>query len=820
MPWDDNSPNITNLSFLNPTPAGKEGFVKVENGHLYAGDKRLKLLGVNLTFNATTPDHETADKIAARLARFGINAVRFHLMDVSAPKGILNADMRTLNPDQLDRFDYFFSALKRRGIYSDINLQVLRRYPGLLLSEDGRPSTKGIDQFQPDLVEQQKDYARTLLQHRNPYTGNRYVDDPAVALVEINNENGLIQSWQSGRLDRMNSAYKRTLTTAWQSWIEKRYPSKRAWGNAWAQQWSIERDLLADSTSTGRWQLELNNGAAGLLEDKSGNGATARITRPGNQEWDAQLNWSRIKVEANAQYRVSLKLRTSAPTKVMVAIVQNHQPWNILWQQWVTTSDDWHTVDAQFQVLRDEPSARLTISGLGLAEQVITIAESHLFSLAPKEIQRSRLAATETYKTLMLPTRANFGALSPKGKSDWISYLWETEQAYWLDMRRYLRDSVGVKIPMIGTQTAYSPAPLQSAFDVVDAHGYWDHPRFPKVFGSDDWNMQNRPLAGMADAGPIADLALWRIMGKPFVVTEYDHPFPNSYEAEGLPLLAAYASLQDWDGFFQFCYGFNGGDWLDARVVGFFESHANPVKMAGLLSAALLFRREDVSASTNVLSTRQPFDPSASAWIPIIVSMERMPNANDKDISRIQPLREAVGFNSLPAPTPLAMPVKSDTGELTWGQPASAVTIDTPRSKGIIGRTGTSVQLGGWSFRLDNTPNGRGLLLAQVLEGDDFQTAQKILITAIGVIRNSGQRGHFEGMLASIASGNAPTQLSITTGSISLPLPSARVQAWSLDARGERSRPIAVKGTQRAEIEFGPDDKTLWYEINIASSTN
>ena len=131
MSADDAGPVQVDISSWNHKPAGKLGFVRAENGHLYAGAERIRFLGVNVVFAGAFPEHGEADKTAARLARFGINAVRFHHLDTRpAPDGLLQKDMKTLDPAQLDRFDYFVAALKRHGIYSDINLHVGRKYPG------------------------------------------------------------------------------------------------------------------------------------------------------------------------------------------------------------------------------------------------------------------------------------------------------------------------------------------------------------------------------------------------------------------------------------------------------------------------------------------------------------------------------------------------------------------------------------------------------------------------------------------------------------------------------------------------------------------
>ena len=52
----------------------------------------------------------------------------------------------------------------------------------------------------------------------------------------------------------------------------------------------------------------------------------------------------------------------------------------------------------------------------------------------------------------------------------------------------------------------------------------------------------------------IQDLASQRVLGKPYTVSEYNHPFPNQYGAEGQPMLCAYGRLQGWDGVFQYTY--------------------------------------------------------------------------------------------------------------------------------------------------------------------------------------------------------------------------------------------------------------------------
>ena len=155
LPWDDASPTVISLAHLNDKPAGSAGFVRVKDGHLFAGDKRLRIFGVNVCFGANFPTHEAAEKVAARMAKFGINCVRFHHMDMfSAPSGIFAKDGKTLDPDRLDRLDYFIAKLKEHGIYADLNLHVSRTHPDRPKSEKkGNPDyDKGVDNYSSAMI--------------------------------------------------------------------------------------------------------------------------------------------------------------------------------------------------------------------------------------------------------------------------------------------------------------------------------------------------------------------------------------------------------------------------------------------------------------------------------------------------------------------------------------------------------------------------------------------------------------------------------------------------------------------------------------------
>ncbi len=222
IPDSDTTHNAVDMSFLNEGIAGGSGFVNVENGHFVDGKgARIRFFGTNLTFSSAFPDKATAVMIAGRLRKLGMNVVRFHHMDnQSAPDGIWDAEKKDLDPGQLDRLDWLIYQLKIHGIYSNINTHVSRNYPGSdYKGIEHFNYGKGIDQFYPPYIGMQKDYAKKLLTHRNPYTGTSYTEEPAVAFVEVNNENSLISNWSL--LPKLNNEHKSALLKQWREWMGK-----------------------------------------------------------------------------------------------------------------------------------------------------------------------------------------------------------------------------------------------------------------------------------------------------------------------------------------------------------------------------------------------------------------------------------------------------------------------------------------------------------------------------------------------------------------------------------------------------------------------
>jgi hypothetical protein len=248
--------SAADVRFLLDAPAGKHGFITVKDGHLYTPDgQRFRMWGVNLTGwtkgSALLPPHADADVLARELARLGVNCVRFQFLDLPdkqsprydvpttyTPAGLIRADRdntREMNEEQLDKLDYLVFALKQQGIYIDFNLNVGRQYK----KGDGVEGydligvAKAITYFDPRLIELEKEYAKQLLTHKNPYTKTDYANEPAIAIVEILNENSVLEFWQRnwfrGKLVQgapkyqldLTPYHKKLLTDDYNVWLGK-----------------------------------------------------------------------------------------------------------------------------------------------------------------------------------------------------------------------------------------------------------------------------------------------------------------------------------------------------------------------------------------------------------------------------------------------------------------------------------------------------------------------------------------------------------------------------------------------------------------------
>jgi hypothetical protein len=575
MDWRDNAASLVDLSSFLDAPAGKNGHVGIKEGHLVTPEgRRFRIWGVNVTGAACFPAREDAPVVAAHLARFGINCVRFHFLDANGTASLFvrgRDDTRALDPKQLDTLDWFVAELKKRGIYTDLNLNVgctYRKGDGVR-DYEYLGMAKVVNYFDEQVQMLHREYAQQLLTHRNPYTGAEYRHEPAVAIVELVNENSIVEAWFSDRLLGKNT---------------QRNPGT----------WT---DITA-------WYAE----------------------------------------ELTAKYNQWLKETFSA----------------------------------------EELSELRKIVGVAEGEPVPRL------------------------------TKAQFKDAPAKRFHAEAAFYMRLEREYFGGMYRYLKNDLGVKALIAGTSdhnhynTGYPLLVSTSQCDIIDGHIYWQHPNYirdPET-KRQGFSIPNTPMVDDPANSTVVQLSRSPVAGKPYTVSEINHPFPNEYACEGFGIFAAYAAFQDWDGVFFYTFEHKVPSEWTAKMPSHFEVRPDPVKMMSIAAGACLFLRGDVQpAKETVYRSYSPQEVRESIRLPPSQRPFFTPGLNPATTlvhaTRIRSFDVAqppsAGFGSQTQSSAFGGPITpagggatltSDTAQLAWhhGQKRQGfVTVQTDRSQALIG---------------------------------------------------------------------------------------------------------------------------------------
>lgn len=229
------NPSIAETGSIVTTPDGRLSFQATP-------DKPERLLCASLAWSPASggfPDHDTADSYAKQLAMHGYNIARFHFADAA-----LMADRARdfdFDPEVLDRFHYLLAALKKNGIYWMMDgLSSWRgAYGGYEDRWDPSSDIKLKLHLDPATFEHWKMLQERILGSVNPYTKKRVIEDEALALVVLANENGI--EFDSIVRERGHPHYDEALRAPFNAWLKGKYQTTRALAQAWPDLKSGER---------------------------------------------------------------------------------------------------------------------------------------------------------------------------------------------------------------------------------------------------------------------------------------------------------------------------------------------------------------------------------------------------------------------------------------------------------------------------------------------------------------------------------------------------------------------------------------------------
>jgi len=192
----------------------KTGKIVVRNGRLEPENRpgeKLRFYGVNVMHFDEIMQGKTIEEVADYITALGYNAVRLHhydhpfcdYSDPTAPR---------IDTAKIKHLDRFFAELKKRGMYLCIDLFSMRNIRRGAIKEFDRDITqneyKALIPISESARQNFEDFARSLLEHRNEYTGLAWKDDPALfAVCTVNEDN--IHTFYAAAPPEIKALYRR-----------------------------------------------------------------------------------------------------------------------------------------------------------------------------------------------------------------------------------------------------------------------------------------------------------------------------------------------------------------------------------------------------------------------------------------------------------------------------------------------------------------------------------------------------------------------------------------------------------------------------------
>jgi hypothetical protein len=232
--------SVIDLRFLNEKVAGEHGRISVKDGQFIRSQDQqpVRFWAVN------GPPHDLkgADlRCCARLlAKYGVNMVRVH-------GGYFDRDGE-VDPAKVQHAVEIVDAMRAEGIYTYFSIY----FPLWLTPKPETPWLKGYNGqqypfaallFNQDFQGQYRKWWTALLTAQSPTTGRRLVDEPAVAGLEIQNEDSFF-FWTFSE-QNIPDPELRLLETQFGQWLAKQYGSIEAALAAWHGP-NLKRDAPAE----------------------------------------------------------------------------------------------------------------------------------------------------------------------------------------------------------------------------------------------------------------------------------------------------------------------------------------------------------------------------------------------------------------------------------------------------------------------------------------------------------------------------------------------------------------------------------------------
>jgi hypothetical protein len=436
---------------------------------------------------------------------------------------------------------------------------------------------------------------------------------------------------------------------------------------------------------------------------------------------------------------------------------------------------------------------------------------------------------------------------------DYLEFLVAVDRTYLNRLRDVIRKETGPLVPITGTQVGFGgPLTFDSHCDLdyIDEHFYVDHYNFPgRSWDNTDWRIRDASAIGenwlrFFQSGAV------RQTGKPFTLSEYNQQWPNRQGHEIDPSLAAFASMQDWDGLMHFAYA-HAPAW-DNHVPSGFDLNSDLSKLVTFGQAALLFRERLLQPARQQVSL--PFPREWRMQAARAGKIREMPDYLGQmlGVNTYVLFRHRVSVDPNLAPDALKVPpaegieTRIDTGEIGYLPGKRISLIDAPRIAGIIGYVDRDVVEAG-PLRVKLAPSARGFatLLLHSLDDRPIAESARLLLSNPGYTMGSvpgsnppvpQKMVHYPGTAdwwtleapagqaapsGARSGGTEPLWMERVECTVTLRLPASSIEVYPLDGTGKRRQMLLADSVRKIESGFTihlqaqGDAPSPWYEVMV-----
>lgn len=398
-----------------------------------------------------------------------------------------------------------------------------------------------------------------------------------------------------------------------------------------------------------------------------------------------------------------------------------------------------------------------------------------------------------------------------------IEFMTNIEIDYFSDMLNHIR-KVGVKYPLTGSNM---PLPIlglvksSSTLDYVANDAYWDHPKLWKIKGG--WErikyapIDNASQLQLPQSNSIEAVSYYNVHEKPYMIWG-NHSYPNEYQLEELPFIAAYASLQGWSGMLQheFDHVPLGADSLESMTV-----NRQPEDIAMSIIAAPLFLRGYIKKAPGEVVEKITHD--------MIVSDSSYSNMIDRNYFLPFVTRVSKTFTGSGVSNPenykkyfdeKKQIIKSETGELILNADEGVMEINAPKVQGVVG----FIKNKKYDFPLFEimVQNTHATVMAVSKDDKPLTESKHFYLVAVASSKMTGQE--FKPSRTALKTlGSLPVLQQVVNGSVVFKNRKKRnkIKVIPLSPTGKAGKALSMKKIENGMAIDLSKEKTFVYEVIV-----